>query len=142
MQIAQILKNKGDRVVTTRPDATIGAVVQTLRSERIGALVVADETGDVVGIISERDIVRGMPEHGAALFNMCVADLMTRDVITCAPEDPLVSVMQEMTEGRFRHLPVLRDGTLIGIVSIGDAVKSRLQELETETSQLREYIAG
>lgn len=142
MEIAQILKGKGDRIVTTRPDATIAEVVETLQREGIGAVVVVDRDGALVGIISERDIVRGIPTHGAGLLTMRVADLMTREVVTCVPEDRVESVMREMTEGRFRHLPVLRDGALVGIVSIGDAVKSRLQELETETSLLRDYISS
>jgi CBS domain-containing protein len=104
--------------------------------------VVSEDGDHVVGIISERDVVRGLAEHGAELLDMKVADLMTKNVKTCSPEDDLKHVMTEMTRSRIRHLPVTEDGRMCGIVSIGDVVKTRLDELETETNVLRDYIVG
>jgi len=141
MLVGQILSAKGARVVSTHPDATIADVAKLLRREKIGAVVVM-EGGALCGIISERDLARGLADHGNELLEMKVAQLMTREVVTCKPEDGLEHLMQLMTEGRFRHLPVLRDGEMIGIISIGDVVKHRLQELEAETHQLQDYIAG
>jgi CBS domain-containing protein len=141
MLVGQILAAKGSKIVSTRPDATIAEVAKLLRRERIGAVVVV-EAGALCGIISERDLARGLADHGNELLEMKVAQLMTREVVTCAPEDHLDHLMRSMTEGRFRHLPVLRDGEMIGIISIGDVVKHRVDELETETHQLQDYIAG
>ena len=142
MQVARILKAKGSRVVTAKPDATIAEVARTLKAERIGAIVIAGDDGKVVGIISERDIVRALPKHGAELLDRKAADLMTRQVVTCAPDNDLDHIRREMTAGRFRHVPVLDGDRLVGIVSIGDVVKNRLEELESERQQLREYIAS
>ncbi len=142
MLVSRIFKEKGDRLVTARPDDTIATAAETLKRERIGALMVMDERGELAGIISERDIVRAMPEHGPELFGLSVDKLMTREVVTCGPGDRVHEIMKNMTSGRFRHMPVIDDGKLVGIISIGDVVKSRLQELETETSQLRDYIVG
>ena len=142
IRIFQILKDKGDRVVTIEPDATIADVVDVLQRERIGAIVVMREQKDLVGIISERDVAHGLAEHGAELLAKRVADLMTREVVTCTPESNVEEVMKQMTVRRFRHLPVIKDGTLFGVISIGDVVKNRLGELETETTMLQEYITG
>jgi CBS domain-containing protein len=142
MLIAQILAGKGSDIVSTRPDQTIAAVAGLLKRKRIGALVVTDADGRLCGIISERDLARGLADHGARLLDMKVAELMTAKVVTCSPEDGLASLMQTMTERRFRHLPVVKDGELIGIISIGDVVKHRLQELEAETHMLQDYIHG
>jgi CBS domain-containing protein len=141
MLVGQILAAKGKKVVSTRPDATIAEVAKLLRRERIGALVVM-EAGALCGIISERDLARGLADHGNELLEMKVGQLMTREVVTCTPEDHLDHLMRSMTEGRFRHLPVLGDGEMIGIISIGDVVKHRVDELEHETHQLQDYIAG
>jgi CBS domain-containing protein len=141
MLIAQILAGKGSDVVSTRPEATAAEVARLLKDKHIGAVVVLDD-GRLCGIISERDLARGLAEHGAALLEMPVAALMTRGVVTCAPEDDLRTLMQRMTDGRFRHLPVVKDGELHGIISIGDVVKHRLQELETEAHMLQDYIQG
>jgi CBS domain-containing protein len=135
------LNAKGGKVVSTRQDATIAEVAGLLRRKKIGAVVVM-EAGKLCGIISERDLARGLADHGAELLEMKVAQLMTRDVVTCTPEAGLDHLMQLMTEGRFRHLPVLRGGEMIGIISIGDVVKHRLSELEAETHQLQDYITG
>lgn len=142
MLIGQILATKGSEVVSTRPDATVAQVAKLLKEKRIGAVVVVDAAGRLCGILSERDLARGIADHGAALLDRKVSDLMTADVVTCAPEDGLEKLMHQMTEGRFRHLPVVKDGELVGIISIGDVVKHRLQELEAETHLLQDYIAG
>jgi CBS domain-containing protein len=142
MLIAQILAGKGSDVISTRPEATVAAVARLLKEKRIGAVVVLDGDARLCGIISERDLARGLAEHGAGLLDMQVAALMTRGVVTCAPEDDLRTLMQRMTDGRFRHLPVVKDGRLSGIISIGDVVKHRLLELETETHMLQDYIQG
>jgi CBS domain-containing protein len=142
MLIGQILAGKGQEVVSTRPDATIAEVAGLLKARRIGAVVVTDAAGDLCGIISERDLARGLADHGAKLLDMRVSQLMTAEVVTCSPDDGIGQLMHTMTERRFRHLPVVDDGKMIGIISIGDVVKHRLQELETETHLLHDYIAG
>ena len=142
MLIAQILAGKGRDVVSTRPDATVAEVAGLLKARRIGAVVVTDAGGALCGIISERDLARGLADHGADLLTLRVGDLMTREVSTCSPDDGIDQLMQQMTEGRFRHLPVLEGGRMIGIISIGDVVKHRLQELEQEAHMLHDYISG
>lgn len=142
MLIGQILAAKGDEVATTHPDATIAEVARLLKDKHIGAVVVNDAAGRLCGIISERDIARGVAEHGADLPGMRVEQLMTADVVTCAPGDGVEKLMQTMTARRVRHLPVIQDGRMVGIISIGDVVKHRLEELETETHMLHDYIAG
>jgi CBS domain-containing protein len=142
MLIGQILAGKGRDVVTTRPDATIAEVAKLLKAKRIGAVVVLDAEGALCGIISERDLARGLADHGSKLLEMPVSRLMTAEVVTCSPEDGLERLMKQMTEGRFRHLPVVQDGRMVGIISIGDVVKHRLQELENEAHLLHDYIAG
>jgi CBS domain-containing protein len=113
-----------------------------MNAKRIGALVVLDQDANIAGIVSERDITRGLAEHGADILSMTVAQIMTADVVTCRPENGVGELMKKMTTGRFRHLPVVDQGKLVGIVSIGDIVKFRLEELEAEASQLQDYIAG
>jgi CBS domain-containing protein len=142
MLIAQILAGKSPDVVTTRPDATIAEVAKLLKAKRIGAVVVTDAEGGLCGIISERDLARGLADHGADLLTLRVGDLMTREVSTCSPDDGIDQLMHQMTEGRFRHLPVVEDGSMIGIISIGDVVKHRLEELEQEAHMLHDYISG
>jgi CBS domain-containing protein len=141
MFVGQILGSKGRKVVSTTPEASIADVARLLRRERIGAVVVT-EADRLCGIISERDLARGLADYGAELLEMKVAQLMTAEVVTCTPDDGIDHLMQSMTVGRFRHLPVLQDGRMIGIISIGDVVKHRLEELEAETHQLQDYIAG
>lgn len=142
MLIAQILAGKGSDVISTRPEASIAEVASLLKEKRIGAVVVTDADGQLCGIISERDLARGLANHGAKLLDMKVARLMTANVVTCSPDDGLATLMQQMTDGRFRHLPVVKDDKLIGIISIGDVVKHRLKELEAETHMLQDYIHG
>lgn len=142
MKVEAMLSDKGQKVVTTQPDATVATVVHMLKLEGIGALVVSQDGKSIAGIISERDIVRGLAEHGQDLMDMRVSELMTADVKTCGPEANVTEIMSEMTRSRFRHMPVVEGGALCGIISIGDVVKNRLEELETETSVLRDFIVG
>ena len=142
MNVETILRNKGDWVATIRPDATIADAVETLNRERIGALVVSKDRDDVDGMLSERDIVAALGEYGRDLLSRQVHEIMTRNVVTCDPADTVQELMAEMTNRRFRHIPVVREGRLRGIVSIGDLVKNRLDEVEFEANSLRSFIAG
>jgi CBS domain-containing protein len=141
-RVSSVLEKKGHTVITATPGATVGSVVNLLARNRIGAVPVTGPDGRLVGIISERDVIRGMGQYGAAALALTVDALMTREVKTCAPEDQIVELMETMTLRRFRHLPVLRNGVLIGIVSIGDVVKQRLEEAQSELEALRSYIAS
>ena len=142
MKVEAVLAVKGREVASINPSATLATVAQRLRLERIGSLVVLDE-GKVVGMISERDVVHAFAAHRAEASEIKVADVMTRDLVTCRPEDSLTRVLGLMTRHRVRHLPVLEGGRLVGLISIGDAVKHRLDELELEAAVLRDaYIAG
>jgi CBS domain-containing protein len=142
MNVETILRTKGRAVATIRPDETIGAAVDALISRNIGALVVTEDGERVDGIISERDIVHALTDHGADLLSLKIAEVMTRRVITCEPSDTIEKLMAEMTNRRIRHFPVVQDGRLCGIVSIGDVVKNRLDEVEYEARSLRSFIAG
>ncbi len=142
MKVKAMLSAKGSKIITARPDATVAAAINLLKQEKIGAVVVSDDGNRIQGILSERDVVRALVDHGGDLLNMPVSDLMTRAVKTCSLDANIQDVMSEMTHSRIRHLPVLDDGKLCGIISIGDVVKNRLEELETETTVLREYIGG
>jgi CBS domain-containing protein len=138
MSVGEILKKKGPDVVTIERGASISDAVERLRSEAIGALVVSSDGNAVDGLISERDIVRGLADRGNDLLGMTVEDLMSKPVKTCAPEDGVEMVMLQMTEMRARHFPVVDNGRLVGIVSVGDVVKNRLEEVELETKVLRD----
>ncbi|MDX1447766.1 MAG: CBS domain-containing protein [Acidimicrobiia bacterium] len=140
MRVKSILSAKGDDVVKIAPGESIRTCLRELKTHNFGALVVSEDGTTVAGIISERDLVRAMVDHGADLLDMTVGDLMTRQVQTCSPDDDIEDVMDRMTHGRFRHVPVVDDGTLIGVVSIGDLVKHRMGELVDETKALREYV--
>ncbi len=142
MKVRDMLSIKGDKVATIRPDATVETALHRLKLERVGALVVSADSEKVAGIVSERDIVRGLPDHGAAILEMKISEIMTRSVKTCSPDSSVQEIMGEMTRSRFRHMPVMSDNKLCGIISIGDVVKNRLEELETETHVLRDYIVG
>jgi len=142
MNVADILRNKTGDVVGTGADATIGDAAKLLAEKGIGAAVVTGADGQLVGIISERDIVRGLAQRGASLLDAPVSSLMTTEVQTCTPDDAVDALMGRMTAGRFRHLPVMQDGTLVHVISIGDLVKSRLGELEFEADALKQYISG
>lgn len=142
MFVRQILTSKGGDIVSTGPSTRIADVAALMGKKRIGAIVVLEEDDRIVGIVSERDITRGLAEHGADLLSMTTDQIMTRDVVTCTPEDGTDKLMRKMTTGRFRHLPVVEKAKMVGIVSIGDIVKHRLEELENEASLLQDYIAG
>ena len=142
MTVQNILNEKGTKVATVRPHETIGTLVHKLKLENIGSVVVSQDGKRVDGIISERDIVRGLAAHGTELLAMRVDKLMIRDVLTCAPEDSVKDVMQTMTSRRVRHLPVVEKGKMVGVVSIGDVVKDRLQDVEMEARVLRDYITA
>lgn len=141
MRIADILRNKGSRVATAAPTDPVPQVVARMSEYNVGALPVLD-AGRIIGIVSERDVVRRLHEDGADLLGRTAADIMTADVTTCSPRDAAVELAQVMTEGRFRHLPVVENGRMVGIVSIGDLVKARIDALESERAQLQSYIAG
>jgi CBS domain-containing protein len=141
MNVATILKHKGRAVTTAPPTLTLVEAAGRLAQHRIGALVVVDARGDLVGIISERDIVRVLSEVGPACLDRPVAETMTRQVVTCQETDTLDELMAMMTARRFRHLPVVTDGDLVGIISIGDVVKHHVAEIEMEATAMREYIA-
>ena len=140
MTVNSILSHKGDEVFTIEPTATLATAVQTLTQRRIGALVVTGAGNRIVGIISERDIVRALDAKGAAALAAQVAEVMTRKVVTCARSDTIAEIMEQMTLHKFRHLPVVEHGDLVGIISIGDVVKARLDELVREQDALRDYI--
>jgi CBS domain-containing protein len=142
MKVRDILAHKGSAVVTVRPDTTVATAIHRLMLERIGALVVSDDGVRVLGIVSERDIVRVVAERGADALapDLTVEAMMTRNVLTCGLEDSIKDLMTTMTQRRIRHLPVVENGRLVGIVSIGDVVKNRLEEVELEANVLREYI--
>jgi CBS domain-containing protein len=142
MKVASILKGKGSTVVTVRPEASIAAALRELTDKGIGALVVSDDGASVLGLISERDIVQALARFGTLHLDLRVADVMMRHVVTCREDDLITKVMDLMTRHRVRHVPVVEDGRLRGIVSIGDVVKHRLDELETETNVLREAFLG
>jgi CBS domain-containing protein len=140
MQISDILEVKGRDVHTVLPWATLTDAVRRLDEHRVGALLVCDATGRIRGIVSERDVVKGLRRHGPALLGLTVDAVMTTAVMTCRSNDGIREVMARMTRGRYRHLPVVDDGQLVGIVSIGDLVKHRLKEMELETGVLRDAV--
>jgi CBS domain-containing protein len=141
MLVSQILKTKGDLVFTAAPGETMAAVAALLHSRRVGALVVLDAEA-VVGIVSERDIVRMVAEIGGAALNRPVSECMTKDVLFAAPGETVDALLERMTDRRVRHLPVCEGDRLVGIISIGDLVKSKISEVEAEASGLKAYIAA
>jgi CBS domain-containing protein len=141
MSVAQILATKGGDVVTTQPHRTLMEAVELLSSKGIGAVVVADAGRNVLGILSERDVMRAIGAKGADALTDAVSKHMTAKVFTVTEDTAIDSVMQTMTNGRFRHVPVVSNGKLIGLVSIGDVVKYHVNEIETEHRALRDYIA-
>ena len=141
MTVSRILAGKGRSVTTVQPHATLRDVVDVLARKHIGAVIVVDVGGAMVGIISERDVVRALANQGTASLDDAVSRYMTRDVITATEDQDVVEVARRMSAGRFRHMPVLADGRLVGMVSVGDAIKYRLELMEAEQEALREYIA-
>lgn len=139
-RVSVVLKHKGHQVVTVAPRQSVASVAKVLTQSRIGSTPVIDEKGRLVGIISERDIIHGIAQYAEAVLTLPAEQLMTREVSTCSSEDRIVDLMQVMTLRRVRHLPVIQDGALHGIVSIGDVVKQRLEEVQFEVEQLTNYI--
>jgi len=140
MIVKNILAGRRGNVVTIEPTADLTAAIKLLAERRIGAVVILGADHRIVGILSERDIVRALAEHGPTALNERVSQIMTRDVKTCSEDDTIEGLMGRMTAGRFRHMPVVEQDRLIGIVSIGDVVKNRVEEIEHEAEALREYI--
>lgn len=140
MRISNVLRSKGNRVVTVKPDETIKRLLALLAEHGIGAMVVSTDGRTLEGIVSERDVVRALHTEGPALLDRKVSDIMTVDVHTCEPQVPIDDLMRTMTDERVRHIPVVVNGELQGIVSIGDVVKFRIDELESERDQLSAYI--
>jgi CBS domain-containing protein len=140
MRISQVIRRKGDLVVTVRPDATVEELLELLEEHKIGAAVVSDDGSTVSGIVSERDVVRALHADGVGVLEETVATIMTSEVETCTPDDRIDALARTMTDRRIRHIPVLVDGKLAAIVSIGDIVKFRIDELQLERDQLVGYI--
>jgi len=142
MKVQAILDSKGSDVHTIRPDQHVKSAIRLMQLERIGCVVVSTDGRRPEGLFSERDVVKHLNRHGITLLEMRVGRLMTHPVRTCTRSDDLRDVMRLMTMSRIRHVPVVEEGELVGMISIGDVVKNRLDELETETAVLRDYIAG
>jgi CBS domain-containing protein len=140
MNVKAILAAKGGNIVSIEPTADLAAAANLLSARRIGAVVICGAGGRLAGILSERDIVRAVSEHGAAALTLPVGQVMTRNVATCAEDDSIASIMERMTTGKFRHMPVVAKDKLIGVVSIGDVVKQRVEEVEQESKAMRDYI--
>lgn len=140
MQVSEILAAKGDRVISVASVASVQDVAGTLRREGIGAAIVKSESKDMAGIISERDIVASVAEHGTAALDMHAADLMNRSVITCTPESSTQEIMEQMMMGQIRHLPVVKGDALVGMISVGDVVRAVLSELKWMTKVLQDQV--
>ncbi len=142
MTVAAILKHKGYQVTTVQPTMRIAEVAETLAGRRIGAVLVMDLADHLLGIVSERDIVRGLAANGAQTLEMTAGQLMTRAVQVARPDTTGAEAMRMMTAGRFRHLPVLEGNVLVGLISIGDVVKARIMQQESEVDSLKAYVTG
>jgi CBS domain-containing protein len=140
MRISDVIRSKGDLVVTISPEQTVKTLIDRLDEHGIGALVVSNDGKTIAGIVSERDVVRRLHRDGAAVLEQTVADIMTADVKTAAPEDNIEDTARVMTQARVRHLPIVSGGELVAIISIGDVVKHRIDELQVERDQLVDYI--
>ena len=141
MLVQNILKTKGTTIYSISPDKTVSEAARQLTDRKIGSVVVLDGAS-LVGILSERDIVRAIAARGAACLDEHVSELMTRSVVTCTRDQTISNVMEMMSKGRFRHVPVIDDGAVVGVISIGDVVKHRLDETQEEVRQLAAYVAG
>jgi len=141
MNVSTILKYKGSKVLTRGPEDPLSEIVRVLNEYKIGSVVIVKEENRVCGIVSERDVVTAIANNGGAVLDEPVSASMTKRVFTCTREDTLEQLMAEMTAHRFRHLPVVENGVLVGLVSIGDVVKQRINEAELEAASMREYIA-
>jgi CBS domain-containing protein len=133
-------RNLGGDIIDIEPAADLAAAVKLLAAHRIGALLIRGAGGRLAGILSERDIVRALAEHGTGALALPVGQVMTREVETCGEDETVAGIMERMTAGKFRHMPVLSDGKLVGLISIGDVVKERVQEIEHESEAMRDYI--
>lgn len=142
MKVEHILHSKGADVFSVRQDDSIADAVATLNEKNIGAVIVKDASENITGILSERDIVRRLGKQGVSALSMRVAECMTPNPFTCPPEATVDDVMAQMTEKRIRHLPVTNDGKIVGVISIGDVVKRKIQQAEQEAQALKEYIAS
>jgi CBS domain-containing protein len=142
MTVSAILKHKGRDIASVRPTMTIAEVTSLLATRGIGAILVQDESGQLLGIVSERDIVRALAANGASALDMTAGQLMTRTLKTATPQTTVSQAMALMTSGRFRHLPVIDHDVLVGIISIGDVVKARIMQQEHEVDSLKAYVAG
>ncbi len=142
MSVRAILKDKGTEIISVAPDDSIKSASELLAAKRIGAVIVRHGDGAIAGVLSERDIVRGVAEQGELCLKMKVSQLMTASVVTCAPEDSVAGIMGKLTDRRIRHLPVVDNGELVGVISIGDVVKYRIAEAEKEAMALRDYITS
>jgi len=142
MFVSDILSQKGGLVFSVTPGTTVAEVAKQLSVRRIGSVLVLSDQSEVAGIVSERDLVRALATHGAKAMELEARQIMTRDVVTCHPDDSIDEVMQTMTSGRFRHIPVVHRGELLGLVSIGDVVKARIEETEHEAEALKAYIVA
>jgi len=140
MTVQAILGNKGFEVISIEAEAKLSAAIRVLTERHVGAVLVMKDH-HIEGILSERDVVRVLGKHGASILEMPVSEVMTRKVVTCRRADTAASIMEKMTNGKFRHLPVVEDGEVVGIVSIGDVVKARIEQVEFEADELRSYIA-
>lgn len=141
MNVEKLLSDKGREVISVQPHRTLAEAIRTLSEKRIGAVVVMGADGALVGILSERDIIRALGEHGATALESAVSRSMTSKVVTCRPQTSVDELMEIMTMGRFRHVPVVENGRVTGIVSIGDVVKHRVAAIEAESQAMRDYIA-
>jgi CBS domain-containing protein len=140
MNVKTILAAKGGDIVCIEPTADLAAAAKLLNARRIGAVVIRGAGGRLAGILSERDIVRALSEHGPAALPLPVAQVMTRNVETCGEDETVAGIMERMTAGKFRHMPVMSNGKLVGLISIGDVVKERVEECERESEAMRDYI--
>ncbi|MTI42241.1 CBS domain protein [Roseibium hamelinense] len=140
MTVAAILKEKGRDVIAERGETELAEVCKVLGKNKIGAILITDPDGHIEGIVSERDIVRAVGEDGSAALTRPVSSVMTKSVVTCSEDDTVSQVMAKMTAGRFRHVPVVKDGKVAGVISIGDVVKHKIAQVEQEAEQMRSYI--
>ena len=142
MSVSEILASKGHTIISAKPEDTLVHVAEILAEHKIGAVLVLDKNQEICGITSERDIVRLVAKQGADALEKPVSDCMTNKVIYCEESDSINAAMEKMTSGRFRHLPVMKDGKLAGLISIGDVVKRKIEEIERDSEELKRYIAS
>ncbi|VAV94028.1 CBS domain protein [hydrothermal vent metagenome] len=140
MYVKNVLQYKGHQIISVSPDNSLLEVAKTLRENKIGAVLVCKSEGQMCGVLSERDIIIAVAKHGGSILSGKVSDFMTEGVYTCSPDDDMKKVMEQMTSKRIRHLPVLDEGNIVGVISIGDVVKQRMAETEAESEALMTYI--